>query len=302
MKDIITIVIRLTLSCLLAGMVMGTAFIFTQKAKLHNEHVNEQRVMLSLLGYSDKTPPPTSLAMHEVYRYIVTEGEALSLGYLLPVDHDGQHGFSFVTMGLDGSFLGSHDLTISVDLVKEEAERSKAILSALGNGKVIRFADQTIVVTNNGERQAYLLSGEFPGFKTFIKVILAVDPTFSLLGVEVMEHEEDPGLGAEIVQDYFKNQFKGKPFGTLKKLDVVKVPIPDEYLRVLEAAKHDGISLEEIARVQELYRDKDIYALTGATISSLAVTNGVKGIVKKFAYRISTLDRVMEEQGLEVSF
>ena len=42
--------------------------------------------------------------------------------------------------------------------------------------------------------------------------MLALDPQFSLLGLEILEHEEDPGLGAEIEQDYFRNQFKGKSF------------------------------------------------------------------------------------------
>lgn len=302
MKNIVTIVFRLTVSCLLAGLVMGTAFVFTQKAKLHNEHVNEQRVMLSLLGYSSKNPPPASLAMHEIYRYIVVEGDELSLGYLLPVNSEGHQGYSFVGIGLDGNFLGSQNIGITEDAVTEEAERSRAIQAALGSSKSIRFADQTIVVSNNGVRQAYLLPGEFPGFKTFIKVILAIDPAYSLLGIEIMEHEEDPGLGGEIVEDYFKGQFKGKPFATLKKLDVVKLPIPEEYLLVLEASKQGGVSPEDIARVQDIYKDKDIYALSGATISSRSVTNGVKGIVKKFAYRITTLDRVLAEQHIAAAF
>ena len=51
MKDILSIVIRLTVSCLLAASVMGICFIFTSNAKKHNEHVKEQQVMYELLGY-----------------------------------------------------------------------------------------------------------------------------------------------------------------------------------------------------------------------------------------------------------
>lgn len=301
MKDITTIIFRLTMSCLLAGLVMGTAFVFTNKAKLHNEHVNEQRAMLGLLGYSKDKPAPASLAMHEIYRYVVSEGEALSLGYLVPVEAGGNNGYSFVTIALDGTFLKKQAIGIDEEKVTDENERHNAILAALGNGNSIRFADQTRVVTNNGKRTAYLLPGEFPGFKTFVRVILAIDPAFTILGLEIMEHEEDPGLGGEIVQDYFKKQFQGKPFDVLKTLDVVKRPIPEEYLRVLEADKN-GITLEEVARIQEQYKDNNIYALTGATISSRSVTNGVKAIVKKFAYRISTLDRVLKEQNVAVPF
>lgn len=298
MKNIITIVIRLTLSCILAGAVMGTTYIFTSNAKKHNEHVNEQKVMSGLLGYNKANPAPESMAMHEVYRYVVTEGDTLTLGYLVPLQ---DQGFSFVTIDLDGKFLATTPVEISHALVIDAKERTKIIGAAIGADKSLRYADKTIIVTDNGQRQAYLLPGAFPGFKTFITVMLALDPSFTILGLEVMEHEEDPGLGGEIIQDYFKNQFKGKSFAALKKLDVVKTPIPADYLKALEAKK-SGMSEADVAAIQEQYKDKDVYALTGATISSRAVTNGAKGIVKKFAYRISILDTVLKEQHIAVPF
>jgi electron transport complex protein RnfG len=128
--------------------------------------------------------------------------------------------------------------------------------------------------------------------------MLAVDPAFSFVGMEILEHEEDPGLGAEIEQDYFKNQFKGKPFDALKAIDVVKAPIPDDYFKALTGKVGD----DEIMQFREQYKDKDIYALTGATISTKAVAYGVKGIVTKFAYRVNVLDKVLKEQQLAVSF
>lgn len=297
MKEILNIVFRLTVSCLLAGLVMGGGYILTTKAKLHNEHINEQRVMLSLLGYSTNNPAPVELELHEIYRYVVTEGAKLSVAYLVPV----QAGFTFVNIGLAGNFISQLPVEISAEQVLVAGDRDLAIMAALGEGSTIRFADRTIVVTRDGGRMAYLLPGEFPGFKTFIKVILAVDPAFALLGLEIMEHEEDPGLGGEIVQDYFKGQFKGKSFEALKSLDVVKRPIPAEYLQALEIEK-SGISGDDVLRIQQLYSDKDIYALTGATISSKSVTSGVRAIVRKFAYRVSILDRVLAEQGIKVSF
>ena len=298
MKNILTIIFRLTVACLLAGLVMGTAFILTNKAKKHNIHVNEQKVMLSLLGFSAKNPAPESVAMHEVYRYLVGEGEALGMGYLLPL-RDGS--FSFVTIDLAGGFVGQTPVTISAEKVAEADERTQAIAAAIGVDKPLRYADQTIVVTDNGKRMAYLLPGRFPGFKTFIGAILALDPKFSILGLEIMEHEEDPGLGAEITQNYFKNQFKGKPLETVKKLEVVKTPLPEDYLKGLESDK-SGLGAEELARIQEQYKDNDIYALTGATISSRSVTNGVKAMVKKFAYRLAILDRVLVEQHIATPF
>jgi electron transport complex protein RnfG len=298
MKDILTIIFRLTVACLLAGLVMGTVFIATNKAKKHNIHVNEQKVMLSLLGYSEKNPAPESVAMHEVYRYLVGEGEALAMGYLLPL-RDGS--FSFVTIDLAGGFLAQTPVALAAEKAAEEGDRTQAIVAAIGADQGLRYADQTIVVTNDNKRTAYLLPGRFPGFKTFIGAILALDRNFSILGLEIMEHEEDPGLGAEIDQEYFKNQFKGKPLETVKKLEVVKTPLPEEYRKGLEAEK-SGLGAEEVARIQEQYQDNDIYALTGATISSRSVTNGVKAMVKKFAYRLAILDRVLVEQHIATPF
>jgi len=54
--------------------------------------------------------------------------------------------------------------------------------------------------------------------------------------------------------------------------------------------------------IRSKYQDKDIYALTGATISSKAVTNGVKNMIRKFAYRINRLDSVISREHIPVAF
>jgi electron transport complex protein RnfG len=298
MKDIITIVVRLTVSCLLAATVMGLCFIFTSNAKKHNEHVKEQQVMYELLGYKGGAKIPESLAMHEVYRYVINNSEKQSIGYLIPSEHDKDGKFLFVNIDLSGSLIETKPVALSESEALEAEKRNKAVAATVGPGYEVNFVDQTIVVTENGSRIAYLVGGKFQGFKTFVNVMLAVDPAFSLIGLEILEHEEDPGLGAEIEQDYFKNQFKGKPFEALKTIDVVKAPIPDDYLKALNGK----VDEKEIMNFREQYKNKDIYALTGATISTKAVSNGVKGIVTKFAYRINVLDKVLKEQRLAVSF
>jgi electron transport complex protein RnfG len=298
MKEIISIVVRLTVSCLMAASVMGLCFIFTSNAKKHNEHVKEQKVMYELLGYKGGAEIPSSIAMHEVYRYVISSSEKQSIGYVVPERQGTEDGFLLVNIDLSGSLIETKTIALSESEVLEAEIRTKAVLAAVGPGYEVSFADQTVVVTDNGSRIAYLIGGKFQGFKTFINVMLAVAPDFSLVGLEILEHEEDPGLGAEIEQDYFKNQFKGKPFEALKTVDVVKAPIPADYLKALNGK----VSEEDVLKFREQYKDKDIYALTGATISTKAVSNGVKGIVKKFAYRVNVLDKVLKEQQLTVSF
>ena len=299
MKDIITIIFRLTVSCLMAGIVMGGTFILTSDAKKQNEFKNEQKVSYSLLGYDASKEIPANVVLHELFRYVITEGDKLSVGYLIPTEgENGHEGFTFIAINLDGSFSGQYPVKIDHKKVREETDRDSAILAAIGAGKEVRYADQTTITTENNVRTAYLLSGRFPGFKTFISVMLALDPKFTVLGLEIMEQEEDPGLGAEIKQNYFKNQFIGKPFKTMAHLSVDKVPLPAEYTKALEGK----ISKEEIKQIQEKYKDTNIYALTGATISSRSVTSGIKGMTRKFAYRISVLDTVINEQHIAVPF
>lgn len=297
MKNIITIVVRLTVSCLMAASVMGIFFIFTSNAKKHNEHVQEQRVMYELLGFKSGATIPESMALHEVYRYVITAGGKQTIAYLVPQGGE-KKGFLFVNIALNGTLVGQKVLEMSPAQALDPKARLVAITAAAEPGATVKFADQTIVVTKEGKRVAYILGGKFQGFKTFVNVMLAVDPTFAILGLDVLEHEEDPGLGAEIDQDYFKNQFKGKPFEALKTIDVLKAPIPDDYLRALNGK----VGEEDILKFREQYKDKAVYALTGATISTKAVTEGVKGIVTKFAYRINVLDKILKEQQLAVSF
>lgn len=299
MKMILTIIFRLTISCLIAGTIMGMTFIITNKAKKENEFAREEKVVYSLLGYSQENPIPESMGMHEVFRYIVTEGDQQSIGYLVPVGvHGEEGGFSFVRISLDGTFVDRTDVVLSEENVREQGDRDVAIQTAVGTAIQIRFTDQTIVVTDHGERTAYLLHGKFPGFKTNIAVMLALDPAYSVIGLEIMEHEEDPGLGAEIEQDYFKNQFKFKPFEKIKTIEVDKKPMPPEYVDALEARIDESAAVD----MMKQYKDQNIYALTGATISSDAVSSGVKGITKKFAYRLDILDKVLDEQHIGVPF
>ena len=299
MKMILTIIFRLTVSCIIAGTIMGMTFIMTNKAKKTNEFAREEKVVYSLLGYSGDQPIPDSMGMHEVFRYVVTEGDQQSIGYLVPTGAHGEGGgFSFIRISLDGTFIDQTKVVLSEEKVRERGDRDAAIQAAIGESRQIRFTDQTVVVTDHGQRLAYLLHGKFPGFKTNIAVMLALDPSYSVIGLEIMEHEEDPGLGAEIEQDYFKNQFKGKPFDKIKQLQVVKEPLPDEYYNALEGK----IDLAEVEQVMQQYSANDIYAITGSTISSDAVTSGVRGMTKKFAYRLDILDSVLDEQQIGVPF
>lgn len=304
MKQILRITIGLTISCLIAAFVMGSVFTVTDKAKKRNKHQNVQDTMIGLLGYTKANPAPSDLKLYAIYRYIVEDGEEKYLGYMTPVERGMEESYQLLVITLVGKFAASYDVQISSEEAIEAPNREKALKAVLKPPKRFTYADSTFIAKLGGKRLAYLLPGEFPGFKTFISVMLALDPTFKILGLEIMEDEEDPGLGAGIEEEYFKNQFEGKTFKKVKELTVVKEPLPNEYRKYLETEKwgKGAFTQEEIARIRNKYKDKDIYALTGATISSQSVTDGVKGMIKRFAYRVGILDGVIAAQKIPVAF
>lgn len=304
MKEIIRITIGLTVSCLVAALVMGSVFIITDKAKKHNEHVNVQQTVLGLLGYTKSRPAPSDLKLYTIYRYLLENGDAKTLGYMVPVEKGDGVGYDLIVVDLDGQFVNRFTLPITPNEAAEAQERTTALRTILKPPGVFGFADETIIARLGAERLAYLIPGKCQGFKTFIDVMLALDQSFKIVGLEIMEHEEDPGLGGEIEQDYFKNQFKGKSLENVKKIKVIKEPLPEEYKKYLETKKSNAEPLPKgvIDTIRSKYQDQDIYALTGATISSNAVTQGVKGIIRKFAYRITILDNIIASQHIPVAF
>ena len=304
MKEIIRITIGLTVSCLVAALVMGSVFIITDKAKKHNEHVNVQKTVLGLLGYTKDRPAPSDLNLYTIYRYLIEKGNIKTLGYMVPVEKGDGIGYDLIEVDLDGQFVNRFSLPITPNQAADPPERKIALRTVLKPPHEFSFADTTIIARLGSERLAYLIPGKCQGFKTFIDVMLALDQSFRIIGLEIMEHEEDPGLGGEIEQDYFKNQFRGKTLANVKKIKVIKEPLPDEYKTYLEMKedKAEPIPKGAIDTIRSKYQDQDIYALTGATISSNAVTHGVKGIIRKFAYRINILDNIITSQHIPIAF
>jgi electron transport complex protein RnfG len=102
----------------------------------------------------------------------------------------------------------------------------------------------------------YIAEGFGKGYSSYINVLVSVDKDFLVKKISVLHHAETPGLGDEIEEDYFLNQFEGK-------------------------------SADNLVIIKGETEDK-IQAITGATISSRAVTeDGVKNGVKMLKEKLS---------------
>lgn len=107
-----------------------------------------------------------------------------------------------------------------------------------------------------GELIGYCLKVTGSGYGGYIRMIAGIDPAGVIQGVAVLEHQETPGLGSKInevkpgaKEPWFLAQFTGK----------------------------DGRTVAV---------RKDIDAITGATISSVAVTDAVRKAVALFLEKV----------------
>ena len=106
------------------------------------------------------------------------------------------------------------------------------------------------------ELKGYCVRVTASGYNGYIRMLVGVNLEGLIEGIEVLEHQETPGLGSKIDEvrpgekdPWFLRQFKGKSARTIK----VK---------------------------------KDIDAITGATISSRAVTDTVRDAVSDFLAKV----------------
>jgi electron transport complex protein RnfG len=105
------------------------------------------------------------------------------------------------------------------------------------------------MATSNGKAVAYISSTAGKGYSSYIAMLVSMDTDLKIKDVKILHHGETPGLGDQVEdRKLFLDQFKGK---ALSQLILLKTETTE-----------------------------NIQAISGATISSRAVTNGVKDAVQ----------------------
>jgi len=302
MKEIIRITASLTVVCVVAALILGAVYAKTDHIRKENEEKLQHETIEGLLGFGSGKKAPEDLKVYPVYRYVISDakGETV-LGYLMPLKDKGYVLAEVELSGKPGKVIHVED---DPSVLAERASRDAAVNRVLPKGSKAVYA-QTLFIANLGDKRlGYVIPGVTQGFKTFIKLMVSLNPEFTVTGIAITESEEDPGLGAEIEQGYFRNQFVGKTLEILKNLKVVKEPLPQDYFVALDSPKatKKGLSQDQIRTIKEKHLKADIYALTGATISSKAVTNGVKDTVRKFVYRVEILSDAIKKDNIQVAF
>lgn len=111
------------------------------------------------------------------------------------------------------------------------------------------------LATASAKPVAYISSTAGKGYSSYIQMLVAVDTELKIRDVKILGHAETPGLGDQVEEKSFIDQFKGKAVQDIKLI--------------------------------KGETQTNIQAISGATISSRAVTNGVKDAVQTLVEKYS---------------
>jgi len=259
-REVLRIAWSMTIACLVGAAVLGVVFVATERYAEASRVAGERRAITEMLGL-DSTATVVQIRQYldrgsraVVYRREGGEGSGIELRF-----------------SLDGDLLARSPLAAA-------AAESEEGLEPLG---------RLFVAEENGTPAGFVIEGTTRGYKNTIRFFIALDRGFDVAGVRVVEHEEDPGLGAEVATPWFQGQFLGRSAESLDGLTVTKDPMPEDWRAALDRlARMPNAEWEaEYGALAGQMRQGPIHAVSGATISSEALTRGVRTTVDHFRRR-----------------
>ena len=255
--EVIRITASMTVACAAGAAILGAVYVATDRYQRAAQLADERGAIVELLGLgpgAEVTEVRQSLdpgvAGQPATRAVIYEARPLG-------DHGAPRRFAF---SLDG---------VPVPVAGAAGARAQRAPEPLGH----------LFVARQGGREAgFVVEGMAQGYKNPIRFLVALTPAFEIAGVRVVEHQEDPGLGAEVATRGFEDQFVGRTADDVARLDVTRDPMPEDW--------H--------AALLERERGRPIYAVTGATISSRALTGGVRATIDHFRRRWALIQPQLE--------
>ena len=134
------------------------------------------------------------------------------------------------------------------EALKEMAPSATDPITPSGKWSVHNKNFEYYEATASGKPVAFIASTAGKGYSSFIQMLVSLNTDLKIDEVKVLSMNETPGLGDQVLEKNFLDQFKGK---TLNQVVLVKVETKE-----------------------------NIQAISGATISSRGVTNGIKDAVQ----------------------
>ena len=154
-----------------------------------------------------------------------------------------------VAAALAGTNLLTEDKIEAQQAAKAEESR-KIVLSA---ADAFEARDGYYEGTSGGATIGYVFETSAKGYGGDVKVMTGVTADGQISGVVILSHGETPGLGANAEREEFRSQYQQ--------------PVPEAVIQVVK---------------YQTPREGEIEAMTGATITSRAVTSAVNEAVRLY--------------------
>ena len=188
------------------------------------------------------------------------------------------------SFGLSAVYNATHEIAEDYKAQEEESARREVLPDA--EGIVFERTETDSVLANHpfvyytatapaadggaegGERElvGYTFKAYGPGYSSTIETIVGVDPSGTVQGIKIVFQQETPGLGAKVEEVASENTL----------WDVMSGDAVDETgARPWFQAQFAGKRPEDLVVVKSR-EEEGILAITGATISSTAVTESVR--------------------------
>lgn len=261
--EVLRIVGTMAVVCALGAAVLGGIYVATERYAEAANLASERRAIADMLGV------PASAQVLEVDQFLAPARREV-IYRAQPFGGQAAHARQ-VVFTLEGGL-------VSQDSLAPAGEAAVKGLTPLG---------RTFLASHDGRPAGFVIEGVTRGYKNRIRFFVALSNGWEVLGVRVVEHEEDPGLGAEVATRWFQGQFLGRGADEVRALEVTKSPMPEDWRAALARLQRTPVAQWRAAHggLIERERSNSIYAVTGATISSRALTDGVRLTVDHFRRR-----------------
>lgn len=257
------IVASMTATCAIGAAILGGVFVATNRYAEEARVRGERRAVAELLSLED------GASVLEVRQFLTPARDAVV--YQVPAV-EGAVGRELI-FALDGTLV--RDGAMPAGAEGAAAPREYHSLGRL------------FIAARDGAAAGFVAEGESRGYKNRIRFFVALSADWKIAGVRVVEHEEDPGLGAEVATPWFQGQYVGRGLAAVPRLDVTRDPMPEDWRVALRArpGAAAGDWASRFGALEKREAEKPIYAVTGATISSRALTDGVRATILHFRRR-----------------
>jgi electron transport complex protein RnfG len=276
-SELVRITGSMAVTCALGALILGAVFVATERYQRRAAERAEQRAITELLQLD------SSAVVTEVRQYLTPDRRQVLYRAFGPEEGEARE----LVFSLDGALASN--TTGAFDRAEEPRD-----LIALG---------RIFLARTEGYGAGFVVEGVARGYKNRIRFLVGLRSDFSIAGVRVVEHEEDPGLGAEIAGEGFHGQYIGRTAEQVAALTVSRDPMPEDWRSALAQLRRLTVP-EWIERNRDLIEregDEPVYAVTGATISSEALTSGLRVKIEHFRHRWALIEPHLGGVGLATS-